>query len=513
LTYLNLYSEDTQLDFGPEFEAHLSRMREQSFEPSPHLIGADRVEDGPLIEREDPSRADAVISSCHDAPAAVVEKAIEAAAAAQPAWAALTGEERAAALRPVAEAVDAKQVELAALVSLETGKSRGEAIGEVIEVSELVNVYCGIAEDRERFQEPLEDADDGIQRRSFLRPYGVFGVVAPFNFPMALTSNMSLGALLAGNAVVVKPSELTPRSANAIAEIFIDHLPPGVFNIVHGGDETGRALIDGDIDGAAFTGSARVGLEIVRKLQTGPYPRPVIAEMGGKNPAVVAPSADLEVAAAAVAKSAFGLSGQKCSCCSRVLVHKDVEQKFVELLAAQLERIAVGDPVEAGNFAGPVIESGVVDRYRKAVGEAESVGEVHRGPAPTSDEGYYVPATVAVVPGGHDLAREEMFMPFLTVSAFDSIDEAIDEANAVPYGLTAGIFSKDEDEVSRFLNDVEAGCVFANHAGGATTGVWPRYGTFGGWKSSGSTGKHGFGIFFIQQFAREQLQTVAPTTP
>jgi 1-pyrroline-5-carboxylate dehydrogenase len=231
--------------------------------------------------------------------------------------------------------------------------------------------------------------------------------------------------------------------------------------------------------------------------------------MGGKNPVVVGASADLDGAAEGIAKSAFGFSGQKCSACSRAIVVDQVHDELVERLAAHAAALAIGDPADPDVATGPVVNAQAVERFERSVGAARSEGRVAAGGTRGDAEGWFVtPTVVDGLPIGHPLTRDELFLPFLTVVRVPDFAAALAEANAVPYGLTAGVFSQDEEELDRFLDEIEAGVVYVNRRAGATTGAWPGIQTFCGWKSSGLTGKGGLGPYYVQQFAREQSRTV-----
>jgi 1-pyrroline-5-carboxylate dehydrogenase len=283
-----------------------------------------------------------------------------------------------------------------------------------------------------------------------------------------------------------------------------------VLNLVQGGPDTGRALVGGEVDGIAFTGSASVGHEIARALSGGRWTRPVLAEMGGKNPAIVTAEADLEKAAEGIARAAFGLSGQKCSACSRAIVVEDVYDDFVELLCAFARTLRVGDPLDRGAALGPVIDERALARFQESVAAARSDGSVATGGRRLELGGLFVePTVVCDLPLGHALTRDELFLPFVTVTRATSLDRAIAEANAVDYGLTAGIFSEDENEVREFLDRIEAGILYVNRRAGATTGAWPGSQSFCGWKASGLTGKGGLGPYYLPQFMREQSRTIA----
>jgi 1-pyrroline-5-carboxylate dehydrogenase len=282
-----------------------------------------------------------------------------------------------------------------------------------------------------------------------------------------------------------------------------------VVNLVHGGPATGGALADASLDGIAFTGSAEVGRTLGRKLAAGPYPRPVLAEMGGKNPAIVTAAADLDKAAEGIARATFGFSGQKCSACSRAIVAAEVHDELVDRLARLAAAYRVGDPSDREAQTGPVANAASVERFEQAVDEARRDGEIAAGGLVLGGGGHFVaPTVVAGLPLGHRLTREELFLPFLTVTRVRDLDEALTEANAVPYGLTAGVFSEDAAEVERFLDEIEAGVVYVNRRAGATTGAWPGIQSFPGWKSSGLSGKGGLGPYYVQQFMREQSRTV-----
>jgi 1-pyrroline-5-carboxylate dehydrogenase len=323
---------------------------------------------------------------------------------------------------------------------------------------------------------------------------------------------MAGGALVAGNTIVLKPACEAALTGLRLAEIFDELLPPGVCNFVSGpGETTGRAFVELGFDGLVFTGSKAVGFSLMRSFWSD-YPKPVIAEMGGKNPAIVTARADLDKAASGVARSAFGYGGQKCSACSRAYVAAEVYDEFVDRLVAFTGRLAIGDPVGRDVYLGPLIREQAVRTWREALGEARNHGRILLGSEPLPEgtpAGHFVrPAIVDNLPFDHTLWRDELFVPFLIVGKVASLDEALALANRTEYGLTAGVFSEDEGEVARFFDGIEAGVTYANRPTGATTGAWPGVQSFCGWKASGSTGKGGCGPWYVQQFLREQSRTV-----
>jgi 1-pyrroline-5-carboxylate dehydrogenase len=241
-------------------------------------------------------------------------------------------------------------------------------------------------------------------------------------------------------------------------------------------------------------------------------PKPVICEMGGKNPVVITQSADLDKAATGVLRSAFGLSGQKCSAASRVFVERAVYDDFVAKLVEKTEALSVGNPLQREIYMGPVIDQGVVDKFRRAVAEAGSSGgavlaggEVLTGEG--LDRGNYVQPTVATAPYESWIWKEELFMPFLAVGAVDSLEEGLERSNDTEFGLTAGLFANDENEIERWFQGIQAGVTYVNREAGATTGAWPDIQSFGGWKGSGTSGTGGGGPWYLRQYLREQSRT------
>ena len=445
-----------------------------------------------------------------------VQEAIDAARRAQPAWAATPWRERLAYIRRAAEIISERQMRYAGLMAIEVGKTRLEALGEVEEAADLLRYYAQTMEDNDGFDHPMDNlGDSAVHTRSILRPHGVFAVISPFNFPMALAAGPTAAALIAGNTVVFKPSTAAPMSGVKLIEAYREAgLPDGVVNLVMGPGETvGQELRENPgIDGIVFTGSYDVGMDLFRTFSSG-YPKPTIVEMGGKNPAVVSRHADLEEAAEGIVRSAFGFGGQKCSANSRVYVEKPVHDDLVKLLVEKTEAITIGDPLLRENWMGPIVDQRAVDRHQQAVSDARRDGRVFVGGERLSDKGmdrgYYVePTVVGGLPADHRLFKDELFAPLTAVHAVDSFDEAIKLANETVYGLTAGVYSEDQGEVKKFLDTSQAGVLYVNRRAGATTGAWPGVQAFGGWKGSGSTGKAGLSMYYVAQFLREQSHTV-----
>jgi 1-pyrroline-5-carboxylate dehydrogenase len=444
-----------------------------------------------------------------------VADAIAAARRAQPAWRRTPWQERLAVLRRAAELISERQMHYGADMAYEVGKNRLEALGEVEEAADLIRYYAQTMEDNNGYDHPMDDLGDAtVHTRTILRPHGVFAVISPFNFPMALAAGPISAALMGGNTAVFKPASASPLSAVNLVHALADAgLPAGVVNLVMGpGDIVGEELqTNPGIDGIVFTGSYEVGFRLYKSFST-LWPRPCIVEMGGKNPAIVLRSADLEEAAEGIMRSAFGFGGQKCSANSRVYVERPVHDELVRLLVEKTEKITIGNPIPRQNWLGPVVDAKAVARHQQAVAEARREGTIFTGGEHLTDgdfrRGFYVEPTVAGLPAGHRLFQDELFAPFTAVAAVDSLDEALAHANDSTYGLSAGVFSHDPAEVERFLDEIQAGVLYVNRRAGATTGAWPGVQAFGGWRGSGSTGKAGLSIYYVAQFMREQSHTV-----
>ncbi|MBI3982079.1 MAG: aldehyde dehydrogenase family protein [Gemmatimonadetes bacterium] len=509
-------SANVDLDaFHSQFDDALVRIRSQSGED--HLLFIDGAAVagslGPILDTS-PIDVRIVLGRFAAAGQAEVDRAVTAAARAQRVWARVPWQERVACLRRAAALVRHRKFDLAALMSLEVGKSRLESMGDAEESADLIDYYCSQMEDAGGFRRTMAAMTPIERNTDVLRPYGVFACISPFNFPLALSAGMSSAALVAGNAVVFKPAEDTPWTGLKLYEIFREAgLPPGVFNYVSGrGSEMGDALWQHPgIDGVVFTGSKDVGLNIYRGLSRG-WVKPCLLEMGGKNAALVMESADLDAAAEGVMRSAFGLQNQKCSATSRVYVHRAVAAPFVEKLVRQSKGMKIGDPTERDVLFGPVINERAVARFEQAAAQAGREGKILLGGRRLTEgrlaHGHYVAPTIASVPLSSSLFRDELFVPLLVIGEVPDLATAIGEANKAEYGLTAGIFTRDPAEIDRFFDEIEAGVCYANKRTGATTGAWPGAQPFCGWKGSGSTGKGGCGPYYVAQFMREQSRTV-----
>ena len=462
-----------------------------------------------------PTDTEIVVGYFQKGTADALVEAVDAAHGAFKAWRDTDYRERLKIMRRAADLISERKYELAAIMSIEGGKSRFESMGDVEESADLIRYYCLQMEEAQGFTRSMGRLSPNEETKSLLKPYGVWMIISPFNFPLALAAGMSGGVLVAGNTAVYKPSSDTPLSGLKLYEIYRDAgIPEGVFNFITGPGGNFQDVIfeNTKISGLVFTGSSEVGLRIYNGFSRRVV-RPCILEMGGKNPAIVTATADIDQAAEGVMKSAYGLGGQKCSACSRVYVHKDVEAEFLEKIIAHIRKIKVGDPAERDVYLGPLINQSALETFKAWVEISQKEGKILTGGNILAEgafgKGYFVePTLVRGFPKDHRIYHEELFLPFLVEAPVDSLDEAVAECNKVDYGLTAGIFSKDEDEIQYFLDEIQTGVLYVNRRSGATTGAWPGVQSFCGWKKSGSTGKGGCGPYYVQQFMREQSHTV-----
>ncbi len=496
------------------FEEAVGEVRRDLGKTHPIWIDGKPIMNRETFDNRSPADTSVLIGKFQRATREDAGAAIDAAHRAFYDWSHTPWRERLVMLRRAADNISNRRFPLAALMSLEAGKARSEALADVEESADLIRYYCQQFEDAEGFDRSMGQLSPDEKTRDLLRPYGVWVVISPFNFPLALAAGMTAGALVTGNTVVYKPASDTPASGLELHNVYQEAgLPAGVVNLITGlGSTLGDELVENPrVSGLVFTGSKDVGFHIYRKFNQG-IPRPCILELGGKNPAIVTAKADLEKAADGVVRAAFGYGGQKCSACSRVYVEAPVAERFKELLIEKSRAVKVGDPLERETFLGPLINETACRNFESYVDEAKRDGAILCGGELLTEEplnkGYFVAPTVAELPLDHRLFYDELFVPLLSLGEVGSLDEAIELSNRADYGLTGGIFSEDPNEVATFFDRIEVGVAYANRRGGATTGAWPGVNPFCGWKASGSSGKGVCGPYYVQQFLREQSHTV-----
>jgi len=516
LTYLSHQQNDTVDAFHRKYDDALDHVTRELGDSHPLWIDGAAVETDGTFAVTSPGNVDRLVGRFAAGTPDDVDRAVAVADRAFDSWRHTSPAERADLFEAAADRLRGRKYELAATITVENGKNRTEAMADVDEAIDFLRFYAREIDRHDGYAFDTGEPTPGQHCRNALRPYGVFGVVSPFNFPLAILAGMTSGALLAGNTAVVKPASATPLVAHKFVEVLAEAgIPDGVVNLVTGsGEAVGAPLVEHeDVAGVVFTGSRAVGRDIEETFRALGKRGPVIAELGGKNAVVVTAEADLEGAASGVAMGAFSFSGQKCSATSRVYVEERVFDEFTERLVERTEDLAVGRPSDSKTVVSPVVDDRAVDRYFEVCDRVEDVGRILTGGDLVSDadlpDGRYLRPTVAVdVPHGHHVAREEHFLPFVTLHPVADLDEAIRKANDTDYGLCAGLFSEDDDEIETWFDRIEAGMCYVNRAQSATTGALVQAQPFGGWKASGTTGKFAGGYWYLPQFMREQTRTV-----
>jgi 1-pyrroline-5-carboxylate dehydrogenase len=454
--------------------------------------------------------------------------AVEAAQSAFSEWSQTDYSVRASIFRKAANLLSQRKFEFAAMLSYENGKTRYESVGEVDEGIDFMRYYAQELEDnrgylrkRSMIGSPthsagFQGAPSSEKIRISLKPYGVFGVIAPFNFPISISIGMSTAALITGNTVVFKPSctdNATMLSGLKIYNLFKDAgVPGGVFNYVTGpGSAFGAEMTENPlVKGIAFTGSRSTGTELIKASMANGFHRQFVMEMSGKNPTIVCKSADLDVAANGIASAAFGYCGQKCSALSRLYVHESIKEPLIAKIIGKTREMKVGNPINKGVYIGPLMGDKARKKYVEAVAIAKSTGRILYGGnvLTTGLGGFYVEPMIVEAKHDSELVKSELFVPILTVETFKTLEEAIALANDTEFGLTAGFYSKKKSEINEFTEKIEAGVVYVNREASATTGAMVGVHTFVGWKASGLTGKGTGSRFYLPQFMREQSLSV-----
>ncbi len=512
-TWAKAVSNNVTDEFHKKFDQAVESVKKDFGKNYPMIIGGKEIYSEKQFQVKSPADRNIVIANFPMATKEDTLYAIESAKNVFSKWSSTPYQQRAKIFRECADLFSLEKFKLAAIMSFENGKSRLEAMGDVDEAIDFMRFYSEQLEVNEGYSKETKSAIPNEKTRSVLRPYGVWGIISPFNFPSAIAIGMTTGALLTGNTAVLKPASDTPLSAYKFVETIYHRLPPAALNFVTGaGSVVGKAILKSPlVDGIAFTGSKEVGMSGFRSFIEKSL-RPFISEMGGKNPVIVTESADLEKAADGVIRASFGYGGQKCSACSRVYVQKNVANKFMERLVSKARSLRIGSPWQKDVFLGPIINDAALKKFERAADLAKKDGKIAYGGSVIKDSeyknGYFVqPTIVTGLPQDHELVKEELFLPFVCVSEFDNFDEAIRLANNSNYGLTAGIFSQDKNQLETFFEKIQAGVTYANRAASATTGALVGAQPFVGWKDSGISGKGAGGPYYLLQFMREQTQT------
>jgi betaine-aldehyde dehydrogenase len=394
--------------------------------------------------------------------AADVDAAFSAAATAFETWGETTPAERQLALFRIADELESRAEEFADLESQDTGKPRATLVDDEILLSvDQLRFFAGAARNLEGRSAGEYMAD----HTSFIRrePIGVVGQVTPWNYPLNMAIWKIAPAIAAGNTTVLKPSDTTPLTTLLLAEIAAEHLPAGVLNVITGDRTTGARMIEHPTPQlVAITGSVRAGMEVARAAASDL--KRVHLELGGKAPVIVFPDADLEKAVEGIATAAYFNAGQDCTAATRLLVHEDIHDDFVEALVGYVRsNISTGDPHDAHTFYGPVNNVGQFERVTGMLAALPAHAEVRTGGARRAGPGYFIdPTIVTGLEQQDDAVQTEIFGPVITVQKFGDESQALAWANAVDYGLSSSVWTTDHSRAMRFAKRLDFGCVWIN---------------------------------------------------
>lgn len=504
----------TMNEFDNAYEDAVGRIESNLGATLPLVINGHQVDAASTFEVVSPADHGQVVGHYQNGTKDHVRQAVAASKAGFSAWANTPWQERARLIEKASDLMAERFYDMCAVMTFETGKTRFESSIDVDEGVDFGRFYAMQYREMNGFDMRMGKPFPNETCRSIRKPVGVFGVVCPFNFPIAITFGMAAAALITGNAAIIKPSTKGVLSGWHVFKCFVDAgIPADVVHFITGPDEevSAEILENPDIDGLVFTGSKRIGMMAMQKMLDQGRPKPFIAEMGGKNAVLITANADIDKAVNGVFKSAFGFSGQKCSACSRVYVDKSVAGEFMQRLVKLTASVEIGHPSKKEHFMGPVVDASKVKLLEELVAQVKADGgEILAGGETLSLAGNYIqPTIVAGLPKDHRVFREEFFMPFVAICEVESLDEAIYEYNQVEYGLTAGIMSENAGEMEQFFDNIQAGVTYANRAIGGCTGAVVNGQSFVGWKLSGSTGNGAGGRYYLLQFTRERSQTIA----
>lgn len=429
-----------------------------------HLIGGERIQAAAVLESRNPSNTAEVVATFPDGKPADVDAAVHAARAAFPAWAAATPEVRSDVLDRAGDLILSRRQELGRLLSREEGKTLPEGIGEVTRAGRIFKYFAGEA--LRRHGRYLDSVRPGVDVTTAREPIGVFGLITPWNFPIAIPAWKSAPALAFGNTVVIKPAGPTPATAAAMADILHEAgTPPGVFNMVFGRGGVGAAIASHPgIDGISFTGSQVVGAKVAEAAVA--RQARFQLEMGGKNPLVVLDDADLDRALMCALDGAFFATGQRCTASSRIIVTVGIHDRFCKELAAKAAALKVGDALDPATRMGPVVSEDQLEQNLSYVEIAVREGGALLGGGQRlslDQPGYYMsPAVFAETTPEMRINREEVFGPVASIIRVKDYEEALAVANAGEFGLSAGICTTSLKHARHFQRAVRAGMVMVN---------------------------------------------------
>ncbi|GIP25785.1 1-pyrroline-5-carboxylate dehydrogenase [Paenibacillus sp. J23TS9] len=490
-----------------EYDAALKKVEAELGMEYPLIIGGERIMTDHKISSINPANKTQVIGIVSQADIHIAEKAIQTAAATFETWKRTDPNERARYLYRAAAILRRRKHEFSALMTFEAGKTRVEADVETAEAIDFLEFY---AREMQRLSQPQPLTVSAEEENElYYIPLGVGVVIPPWNFPLAIMAGMTSAALVSGNTVVLKPASTTPIIAAKFMALLEEvGLPAGVVNFLPGpGGQVGDYLVDHPLTRfISFTGSRDVGLRINERAAK-PNPgqkwiKRVVAEMGGKDAIVVDKEADLDLAADTITLSAFGFSGQKCSACSRVIVHEDVYDTVLERVVERASKLVMSDPADAGASLGPVIDEKAYAKIREYIEIGKQEGRLVLGGGTGDPNGFFIEPTIfADVDSNARISQEEIFGPVVAFTKAKSFDEALDFANNTDYGLTGAVISSNGANLEKARREFFVGNLYFNRkCTGALVGTHP----FGGFNMSGTDSKAG-GRDYLLLFTQAKL--------
>jgi len=470
-----------------------------------HYIGGEWVGDSDITTNTNPANRDDVIGTYARGDAARVDQAVSAALAAQPGWAAASPQLRHDVLERAGALIVERKDELGRLLAREEGKTIAEAVGETVRASQVFKFFAGEA--LRNTGDAVASVRPGIDVMIEREAVGVIGLITPWNFPIAIPAWKLAPALAYGNAVVMKPAELTPGSAWELAKILDEAgCPAGIFNLVMGpGSKVGARIVEHqDIAAVSFTGSVATGRQVA--VDCAAHGKKVQLEMGGKNPMVVVDDADLDVAVGASLNGAFFSTGQRCTASSRLIVTAGIHDAFLDKLTAAAADLVIGDPLDSKTQIGPVVDQGQLDQNLEYLALAATEGCDVRGGGLGNGNGYFMhPAIFAGASNQMRVSREEIFGPMASVIKVADYDEALAVANDTEFGLSSGICTTSLKLATDFRRNAKAGMVMVNLP---TAGV-DYHVPFGGRKGS-SYGPREQGSYAREFYTTVKTSYIAP---
>ena len=470
-----------------------------------HYIGGEWVGDSDVTTNTSPANRDDVIGTYARGDAARVDQAVSAALAAQPSWAAASPQLRHDVLERAGALIVERKDELGRLLAREEGKTIAEAVGETVRASQVFKFFAGEA--LRNTGDAVASVRPGIDVMIEREAVGVIGLITPWNFPIAIPAWKLAPALAYGNAVVMKPAELTPGCAWELAKILDEAgCPAGIFNLVMGpGSKVGARIVEHeDIAAVSFTGSVATGRQVA--VDCTARGKKVQLEMGGKNPMVVVDDADLDVAVGASLNGAFFSTGQRCTASSRLIVTAGIHDAFLDKLTAAAADLVIGDPLDSKTQIGPVVDQSQLDQNLEYLALAATEGCDVRGGGLGNGNGYFMhPAIFAGASNQMRVSREEIFGPMASVIKVADYDEALAVANDTEFGLSSGICTTSLKLATDFRRNAKAGMVMVNLP---TAGV-DYHVPFGGRKGS-SYGPREQGSYAREFYTTVKTSYIAP---